>query len=1403
MPTQPLPPSSMRPNLQGLNDRAATTRLLTTLGTIYLLFVFYGCWVPLHFQYVPLADAWQVFSALPFLDQSIASATDWATNFLLLIPLSCLWAQRFETHRHGFFVRLSVLVACIALACFLEFSQLYFSGRTVSQKDILALSLGALAGVIVQSRWGASIEHWLGMLWQRESHQARLIRLLHVYLLVLFVFSVLPLDLTLSLVEIYHKWREGRVVLVPFSGLKGGPFDNAYETVTDLLIWVPVGLFWALERKSTLLKVAAVGWLAAGLIECAQLFVYSRVTDVTDILLGGVGSALGGWLADRGRQTRFQLNDVPARFWGFLWILWALTILALFWFPYDFSLAEAGISELLQAATRLPFLMLFQQSELHAANEILRKIGYFLPGGMLLGLYLAAIRNRSGEYKAWSSWRTTVSVALVAIIVEGGQLFLPGKYADVTDALLETGGALLGLLVISWVLGRQSARDKSGACLVEVPTISSPSPEETENTEPPTALGGDVELPQAQADGSLRATPMTPLDFLPVALALIGLAFLANTTNLFSLPPPWSVFSVACILVLVISSRFPVVTVFSYLLAAYALPRYTPEYVLLIQAGLFDWICLIGFSGWAVWSARLKSWPDWRHPICLVFFAFLILLALSWTVAAWHNTFLEYFPRHTPLLFVHALVLFLIASNLEFSNRSLVSWGLILCALPSLRWYLQSDSGIYLDGDISSLSTFILPIAVVGSYYVRRMWIRTLFLASALSMLGIIGLAQNRAAGVSLILSLLYLFWRAYSDRRLAKKRKGKRQLAEDLSQLPGPAGSKLKKIVLPITILLLLSASFALLPLKDYQARFSVLWNPDATHATAGLDRATIQERYELWSGGIEMALDNPIIGVGPGNFARLIGIYQVGKSKLPPHNTLIAIAAEAGFIGLALFVMLIGFGFRALGHASRSSRPIALQPASIALQASMVAFLAASMFISRHDQVFLYVLLGFAVALSVALKTGALGENESTRHSKHPVDGQPRQVLSGSPVRMLTNPAAQLHMGHLGGFDGLRAIAALSVFGVHFNQLVGLNAKVGPVEVERWLANGNTGVALFFILSGFLLSLPFWRQQHASGPSIDLKAFYVRRLARILPAYYLCLIGVLAVMFAAGRTPAIANVISHILFTYNIDDRTILSLNAPFWSLAVEMQFYLLLPLLMVTLSRLSARTVFALLVLLTIGTYCANYGLMTYLLARNEWPIDVSLIWPVSLYISGPTSFVLTYSLLAHLTYFFFGITAALVFVLTSENNQSSARRQKGHTADLIFWACAISVFLVLSTPLDDLLRTPHGHYNWPFIPFLLSVMVFAISRARTAKRVLESPPLRYLGMISYGVYIFHYPIQKSVARLFGQFDLRMADYWWLFGALSLAVTIAVAKLSYHYLERPLMERVRDGSARTETP
>lgn len=411
--------------------------------------------------------------------------------------------------------------------------------------------------------------------------------------------------------------------------------------------------------------------------------------------------------------------------------------------------------------------------------------------------------------------------------------------------------------------------------------------------------------------------------------------------------------------------------------------------------------------------------------------------------------------------------------------------------------------------------------------------------------------------------------------------------------------------------------------------------------------------------------------------------------------------------------------------------------------------------------------------------------------RHSKAITETKsvvtPKRIKTSRepPPTIRTDPNPSI--GHLGSLDGLRGLAAFAVFCVHFDQAANLHGTLGPFDLGRFLINGNTGVALFFVLSGFLLSIPFWRTQRA-GKSADVKTYAIRRLARILPAYYVCLFLLIwGKGLLAGSWPSINDILSHVLFLHNLKDDNVLNINPPFWTLAVEMQFYLLLPLLFVVLRRLSQGVSFGIVLFLCVGTYLANYELVTYLVARNHWPINIRLIWPFALEMSGPDSFILTYSTLGHLTFFFAGLASAWLFLQLGEVKRGAWIR------DVLFWTAALAIVVILSTPLDDVLELPFGHYNWPVIPFLIAVMVFAAPQAKTAIAVLRGPA-SWLGLISYGVYIYHYPILQVVQTAMASAGLGVMTHWLMFGAASFAATIATASISYVFLEKPVMQAAR---------
>jgi len=366
-----------------------------------------------------------------------------------------------------------------------------------------------------------------------------------------------------------------------------------------------------------------------------------------------------------------------------------------------------------------------------------------------------------------------------------------------------------------------------------------------------------------------------------------------------------------------------------------------------------------------------------------------------------------------------------------------------------------------------------------------------------------------------------------------------------------------------------------------------------------------------------------------------------------------------------------------------------------------------------------------------------------------------------------------------YLPGLTGLRAIACLMVFAVHFGQTTQLGGQWGVFDLGQWMANGNAGVALFFSLSGFVLSLPHWRAVQAGQPTPALGPYLLRRAARVLPAYYVCLTALLVIHQTWNKDDKAMEVLLHYLLLFNFDARTIFVINPPFWTLAVEAQFYLLLPLLMWTVRSPRLEQSMLRLAGLCLLAYGVHFAVM--------WA-DAGAAAAAARSVAHSPSPVLTYSLLAHLPHFLFGCITAAFF---------TANRYQGRgpvTLDVVLLLAALGVVLTLATPLDALLQLPWGRYNLPFVPALLCLIILLAPVTWIGRHVLEWAPLRGIGVVSYGVYIYHLPVQNATARAMARAGMNAQDHWAVFGAASLAVTLGVATVSYWLVERWVLGAIR---------
>ncbi|CAH1903977.1 conserved membrane hypothetical protein [Candidatus Nitrotoga sp. HW29] len=450
-------PKYPQPKSDGDSLGIPTSRFsILAIAIAYTLFVIYGSLVPLNFQPYPLQEAFEAFSNIRYLDLKIGNRIDWVSNILLFVPLAFVWLGLLWHSKNvvwRIIVTLFILLACTGLSVMIEFTQIFFPPRTTSLNDIYAQILGTFIGVSLWWALGSSVTRWyLG--WRTAKGSMDLAQqLLYGYLFLLFGYSLLPLDLTISPVEIYHKWHAGRIVLIPFTFTNGQdePAQRFYGYLIDVLIWVPAGMLARLTAKHNGRKIWLRLTAAAALIEFLQIFVYTRVTDTSAILTASLGSAVGIWLAirwrtkERAAEQAKTVSNTGGLIAGILLCL--ALIFAVFWYPFDFRADRAFVSSrLAEATTRVPFALYYFGTEYRAATEVLHKMGFFFPLGILLALFMG--RFRFGPPFLWKM-AALAGVGIVAGSVEVGQLFLPGKFADLTDWVLEMAGGWAGC-ALSW-----------------------------------------------------------------------------------------------------------------------------------------------------------------------------------------------------------------------------------------------------------------------------------------------------------------------------------------------------------------------------------------------------------------------------------------------------------------------------------------------------------------------------------------------------------------------------------------------------------------------------------------------------------------------------------------------------------------------------------------------------------------------------------------------------------------------------------------------------------------------------------------------------------------------------------------------------------------------------------------
>ena len=423
----------------------------------FLAFAAYGSIVPLQFHRVPLREGLRIFLDTPFVSLAAASGTDFVTNVLLFMPIGffLLGAAAPRGGVRAVAWLLPVAAVWVAASVAIEFSQVFFSGRTPSWDDVLAESIGGLAGALVWVATGPAVVRWFSGIAGADSRHERLLRMLAAYVLLWAILGLVPFDFTVRPQELAEKFRAGRVVLLPFADHPG------LETILSVFLRsVPVGAFamvLALARRLRPVKVWAltIGAGVIGALEMAQLFTYSERSTTTDVVLGVAGALTGIALTARAtREDGAAPVAASVRFWPVVaLLLWLVLIGARHWTPFDFRADGDFIRSRIPMFLQVPFTGYYWGNPLSAFGELTTKVLLGVPVGALLQMIYAPGTSAGRRWQA--AGILTVSFGIF-LVIELGQLLLPSRYPDQTDVYIGTAGACIGMVAVRLLIPRAS-----------------------------------------------------------------------------------------------------------------------------------------------------------------------------------------------------------------------------------------------------------------------------------------------------------------------------------------------------------------------------------------------------------------------------------------------------------------------------------------------------------------------------------------------------------------------------------------------------------------------------------------------------------------------------------------------------------------------------------------------------------------------------------------------------------------------------------------------------------------------------------------------------------------------------------------------------------------------------------
>lgn len=378
--------------------------------------------------------------------------------------------------------------------------------------------------------------------------------------------------------------------------------------------------------------------------------------------------------------------------------------------------------------------------------------------------------------------------------------------------------------------------------------------------------------------------------------------------------------------------------------------------------------------------------------------------------------------------------------------------------------------------------------------------------------------------------------------------------------------------------------------------------------------------------------------------------------------------------------------------------------------------------------------------------------------------------------------------------GANGLRVLACVLVILHHGFQLYHPTSNILKKITSVFLM-GDSGVSVFFVLSGYLLSIPFWKSWHEEEQIPSLKSYFFRRIIRIAPAFWINL--TICYFIEKSLFPNMDGLqlryIFGMTFLSGISWRFLfpVEINGPLWSISFEVFSYALFAIFSIFWFRtqkprtfgnavrfwLIIAVIVAILhssLLISLPHASSEYGWQNGLVngARNWWP-------PFN-----PVGFFL---------FFLTGVLASGVHFRFSKSTFFQIPESQ-ILCDIIVTLLLLVFALLLWFRRDfqqNFIGIPPLPYLFPLLPIISGAVLIFVPLSRIWQRICELQIISHLAIISYGIYLWHHLVMELIIRRTGHENgFSNPSQWLIFMIVSIVISIFISTLSWTLIEKPIV-------------